>query len=227
MNAAPYGKRLMYENAWFFGCFALFLIAGAILLSQIQTGDAIFYLNARRTAAADVFFKYFTRMGEGGLFLLTALIFLFVRYRTALWAPLLGLMVMLIAFASKAIFAQPRPWRYFQDMQMSDQLQLIEGVRVYGGYTSFPSGHTMAAFALYTFVALILPQKRAVAVLLFITALLVGVSRIYLVQHFFKDVYAGAIVGVLLAVLAHYLHQRFPQRAWAERSLRRKTTPVV
>jgi membrane-associated phospholipid phosphatase len=30
-------------------------------------------------------------------------------------------------------------------------------------------------------------------------ALLVGISRVYLLQHFFRDVYAGSMVGVVIS----------------------------
>ncbi|HRF40255.1 MAG TPA: phosphatase PAP2 family protein, partial [Saprospiraceae bacterium] len=41
--------------------------------------------------------------------------------------------------------------------------------------------------------------KRGWPLLLFAVALTVGVSRMYLVQHFWKDVYFGALIGVVLA----------------------------
>ena len=215
-----YLRQLLRDNASFFICFALFLLAGGMLLLRLTTGDEIFFFSERRTLLGDLFFQYFTRMGEGFLFALVALIFLFVRYRTAFWIPLLGMTVMLVSAITKQFFAQPRPWRYFQELGMSDQINTVAGVQLYTGLTSFPSGHTMAAFALYAFLAFVLPRKGVAGVLLFLTALLVGVSRVYLVQHFWKDVYLGAILGVALAVLFHYLHDRYPRRSWADRSLK-------
>ncbi|MDX1943314.1 MAG: phosphatase PAP2 family protein [Saprospiraceae bacterium] len=219
MNRA-YFKGLLNENARFFICFIIFLILGAITLFFIQQGDEIFFFSNHRSAFGNLFFTYFTRLGEGLIFVGLTLIFLFVRYRTAMFVPLMGLTVMLVTFLSKKAFSHPRPWLYFQQLNITDQINLVEGVEVHSGANGFPSGHTMAAFALYTFLALILPQKRGVAILLFTTALLVGVSRIYLVQHFFKDVYLGAIIGVIIAVIFHYLHHKYPKRNWAEKYLK-------
>lgn len=226
MNLA-YWKYLIKENRWFFSCFALFLLVGAILLLTIDQGDEIFYFSDRRTVFGDLFFRYATLLGEGAGFVIVALIFLFVRFRTAMYIPLLGMVVMVISSVTKKLFAHPRPWLYFQQLNMTDQLQLVEGVHINGGANAFPSGHTMAAFALYAFLAFILPKKQGWAVLLFMIALLVGVSRIYLVQHFLKDVYLGAVLGVAIAMIMHYLHHKFPDQAWAERSLLKKQKPVA
>ena len=47
---------------------------------------------------------------------------------------------------------------------------------------------------------------------LFTIALIVGISRVYLVQHFLKDVYLGAIMGVLIAMGWYYIQARFLDR---------------
>lgn len=218
MNRA-YFKELLSENAWLFTLFLIFLIVGAIILLSIKQGDEIFYFSNNRTSFGNIFFTYFTRLGEGLIFIAIAFIFLFIRFRTAVFVPLMGIAVLLVTFLSKKAFSHPRPWLYFQQLNITDQINLVAGVHVHGGANGFPSGHTMAAFALYTFLALVLPKKRGVAILLFAIALLVGVSRIYLVQHFFKDVYLGAIIGVIIAVIFHYLHHKYPKRDWANKYL--------
>ena len=67
------------------------------------------------------------------------------------------------------------------------------------------------------------PEK---SVIVLAVALLAGLSRIYLVQHFFQDVYAGAILGVLLALFWYMAQYRLwpePHRRMDGRlSLRRK-----
>ena len=35
-------------------------------------------------------------------------------------------------------------------------------------------------------------------------AILVGYSRIYLSQHFFEDVYAGSIIGVVITIIVYF-----------------------
>ncbi len=207
------------ENAFFLWGFLLFFTAGMLWLFNIQQGDEILYFSNRRSAFGDFFFKYFTRMGEGILFLFAFLAFLLIRYRTAIYIPLLGIAVMLLSALFKNWFAQPRPYKYFEELNRLDQLTFVEGAYVNKGLSSFPSGHTMAAFALYAFLAFVAPSKKGLALLLLLIAVLVGISRIYLVQHFLQDVLSGGFLGVLLAIFCYYLHQRYPSQTWADQSL--------
>lgn len=66
---------------------------------------------------------------------------------------------------------------------------------------SFPSGHTMVAFAVAVPIALFLPYL--LWTMLF-CVLSIAVSRIVLGMHFLSDVIAGAVLGALLG-LASYL----------------------
>ncbi|HUG54459.1 MAG TPA: phosphatase PAP2 family protein [Vicinamibacteria bacterium] len=61
---------------------------------------------------------------------------------------------------------------------------------------SFPSGHTMNAFASAVLVSMHLP---AAALPAFAAAASVGASRVVLQLHFVSDVVAGAVLGSLLA----------------------------
>jgi undecaprenyl-diphosphatase len=67
---------------------------------------------------------------------------------------------------------------------------------------SFPSGHTITAFAIATSLSFFYPT---VAVPLFFGALCIAVSRIVLGMHFLSDVVAGALIGLGLALGAHRL----------------------
>ena len=69
-------------------------------------------------------------------------------------------------------------------------------------YNSFPSGHTAAATAFATALWL-LHRKRGGVLLLGAAA--IAASRIYLRDHHFSDVVAGAFLGVGTAAWTHYL----------------------
>ena len=63
-------------------------------------------------------------------------------------------------------------------------------------YSSFPSGHASGDFALFTALAL---QDREHRDLYLGVAGLVGASRVYLDRHYLSDVFAGAVIGTLVA----------------------------
>lgn len=70
------------------------------------------------------------------------------------------------------------------------------------GVGSFPSGHTIAAFAVATVYADRYPNPRWRRWLAFGLAGLVGFSRASLLTHYTADVFAGATLGY---VIAHYV----------------------
>ncbi len=63
---------------------------------------------------------------------------------------------------------------------------------------SFPSGHTATSFACATVLSAFAPRLR---VPFFLLATLIGLSRIYNGVHYPTDVLAGALLGVLTALL--------------------------
>ncbi len=69
--------------------------------------------------------------------------------------------------------------------------------------SSFPSGHTLAAFC----AATVMSQRgdRAGNALLFTSAALVGLSRLHLRAHHASDVLGGAAVGTVLGLAARRL----------------------
>lgn len=68
------------------------------------------------------------------------------------------------------------------------------GPHVRGGYDSFPSGHTMVTFCLAYALCRHFPRYRF---LFYIPPVIIGFQRFEKSAHFFSDVLAGALVGVL------------------------------
>lgn len=69
---------------------------------------------------------------------------------------------------------------------------------------SFPSGHTMTAFAVAVPLSLFYPT---LAIGLLFCALSIAMSRILLGMHFLSDVLAGALIGTGLGYLGYYAFQ--------------------
>jgi membrane-associated phospholipid phosphatase len=68
-------------------------------------------------------------------------------------------------------------------------------------FASFPSGHANTAFALAFAVSALWPQTRFV---MLIYALIICATRLVLLAHHPSDVVAGALVGVLGAMVVRY-----------------------
>jgi len=165
----------------------------------------VLYFATERKPAIDHIFVYITRFGEEILYAAMALVFLFIRFRYSLLVGLLGLLNLVISLGLKSLFGMPRPGFVYWMNEYNGEISYIPDFYVSVSQTSsFPSGHTLSAFSLYCFIALII-KKKAWGLLLFIIALLVGISRIVLTQHFLMDVYAGAICGVLVAMAVYAL----------------------
>ncbi len=60
---------------------------------------------------------------------------------------------------------------------------------------SFPSGHTMTAFAVYGAIATLLP---GMGLFLLPAAVLIAISRVFLGVHYPSDVLAGALLGMTI-----------------------------
>ena len=70
-----------------------------------------------------------------------------------------------------------------------------------GAYASLPSGHAVTAFALAFAVSALWPRLRLV---MFIYAIVILLTRLVLLAHHPSDVVAGALVGIVGAMMVRY-----------------------
>ena len=69
--------------------------------------------------------------------------------------------------------------------------------RSVGAFDAFPSGHTSSAFAIASVFAVQYSNYKAVPVIAYSLAGLVGVSRLFVHEHWLSDVVAGGFIGYL------------------------------
>ena len=92
---------------------------------------------------------------------------------------------------------------------LSSFVHVVNGYR--GGRYGFPSCHAANTFALAVFMSLVIRHKWF-TVMMFSWAFIVSYSRMYLGVHYFGDLFCGATIGSLFAVLFYYLQNYLVKR---------------
>jgi len=140
----------------------------------------------------------FTQIGSGIAALGLGLVLFLAGQRLAANEFILGTLTLwIVVELVKALVRRSRPFIRVTQTR-------VVGYRAAG--RSFPSGHTSQAFFMATLLASHFQAGTWVALLLYIMALLVGITRMYVGAHYPRDVLAGAILGSawgLLAVLVN------------------------
>lgn len=160
--------------------------------------QVINYVLSVRNSEMNTFFMTLTRFGNViPMIILTLIIisilFYYNKKKESLFYAINVLGVWLLNELLKQIFRRQRP----------QGIQLLTAVDF-----SFPSGHAMITMAsvslLIYFVIRFIKNKKVaylLSVILFIYALMIGISRIYLGVHYFSDVIVGWIIAGVWAFI--------------------------
>jgi len=131
--------------------------------------------------------KSASRLGDWPLWVVTGLCLLASgehRYQmTALAAALAVGLSVLLFMAVKNLVGRPRPYESWQGLT-----SLVPAPDKF----SFPSGHTMTAFAVWAVLA---EGLTLLGSIFLVMAVLIGASRIFLGMHYPTDVLVGALLG--------------------------------
>lgn len=203
----------------FYSLYFLFLFTGSILIFTQEKGNEILFFNELHTPVFDHIFKWTTQLAEIPLFIFILIVAIRFSYGRGLaLLTSCSITFLIIQFLKKIVFeSQVRPSLFFQGKA---ELNFVQGIQI-AYHHSFPSGHTAAAFALFTLLALMIENKKW-SILFFILALMVGISRVYLLQHFFRDVYAGSFIGVSVSTIFYLTFVRsslYQNLSWKDKSL--------
>jgi membrane-associated phospholipid phosphatase len=194
-------KAIIAGNRLYFYFFLLFFVVGFIFLLTVGKATAFVDLNPYHQTILDGVFAWITFLGDGTFTVIVFVLFLLQRrWSGATQIIAAFLLSALVAQILKNVFSMPRPKQFFAP---GTYPYFIDGV-THIGFASFPSGHTTSIFALATLLAIFTKDQRAKIAFLF-GGVLVGYSRIYLGQHFLGDVLIGSCIGMIVAVLVHWL----------------------
>ena len=190
------------------------LLAISLVWSTGQRIDvwAFLFFNVRgpRPPWLDWVMLGFTQIGNGIASLTIAPVLFLAGDRLLAYVLILGTLTLwLLVELVKALTHRSRPF-----------IKLIQ-TRIVGyraGGRSFPSGHTSQVFFMATLMARHFHVSIWGVFLLYATALLVGLTRMYVGAHYPRDVLAGAILGTawghLGVIVDGYVLVRIGQNGW-------------
>ena len=135
------------------------------------------------------------------------LLYLLIKnFRKQTWLVLLAV-ALTILLADQITSSVMKP--FFERLRPSHEPSLAERVYIVnkyrGGKFGFASSHAANTFGIATLMSLALRAYRPWIYLLFLWALGVGYTRIYLGVHYPGDILAGYLVGFLCALIAWFL----------------------
>jgi membrane-associated phospholipid phosphatase len=195
----------------------LLCLLGELLTHVLNTGAFhhtdlgvdVWFAHHRSGVWNDITYVGTTMAQTDTAIIVTAVVVLFLRWRLGRWYESLVLITVMVGelavfFFVTEIVTRPRPPVHRLDIAPPT--------------SSFPSGHTAAATALYGSIALLLlwiyGRRRSTviaAVVLFCVPVFVAICRLYRGMHYPTDVVAGALTGGLwLALVMTTLMPRQP-----------------
>jgi undecaprenyl-diphosphatase len=200
--------------------YVLFLFAG--IVEDLITSDPIIAADIRIANLLAVFrtdtlirvFTWITLLGKSQViigFIIASVLLLWLGRKKSYILPLFVAVIgsQVFTYLGKWAFHRPRP-----DMAVYTEPSF-----------SFPSGHATIAVAFYGFIIYLLVRvstnwKRKINWLFFglLVILAIGLSRIYLGEHYLSDVWSGYLVGFMWLIIAISLSEWLVNKA--------KSTPL-
>lgn len=178
--------------------YLLFFILSVVLISVFDKRSLHTMMNRYNCNFFDVFFKYATFLGDGVMFGVCTIIFFFVKKRLALVFTISGVLTLVLTYLLKKVMfkGMPRPAEFIG----IENLHIVDGVKM-AFWNTFPSGHTMTAFAIFSILCFYF--GKCISQYVWVTfAIIAALSRVYLSQHFLIDVFVGSIIGVCIGFVS-------------------------
>ena len=201
-----------FANRNFIAGLILTIFTGFYLaIDSIILGKEDFFLllNTDLGSTADLFFRFWTNLGDGIVWVAVAVYFYFYqKNKFPLLITSIIISTLITQFTKNFLYPDiNRPTASIADIS---KIHTVPGVELLTSY-SFPSGHTATAFTIFLLACLLI-KKISVVPLGFLYAVLVGYSRIYLAQHFPLDVGAGMITAVISILLSLLVQKKWENR---------------
>jgi undecaprenyl-diphosphatase len=199
--------------------FAAMAVAAAVAngaLLRVWDEPIRSWVTDNRTDALDSFFLYVTRLGSWQVVVIGLVVLLALAWRVC--APMAGLLIL-------ATLARPACEWLIKSGVGRERPQV--GALVDSAGPSFPSGHVMAAVALWglvpPIVALVTHRRALWWIATAVSAtiiVVVAASRVYMGVHWFSDVIGALLFGAVYLLVIERLgdisHRRYPCSVYFE-----------
>lgn len=171
-------------------------------IQSIDNSVWMFIVNNIKSTFMDKFMVFITSLGDGAVIWLIIGILMMrtKKYRSYGRILLLTLLVGSITgnLVIKNLVERVRPCNANPLVEM-----IIERPTTY----SFPSGHSLTSFAA-AFILLKTDKRFGIGAM--VLAALIAFSRVYLYVHYFSDILAGALIGMIVAlVMYNFINCKF------------------
>jgi membrane-associated phospholipid phosphatase len=195
---------LVRENKLFFTLHTLLFLLGSYPLLVLDKVTLLLQLNRFHYPFLDYFFYYAAFFGSSAAYVLLMATLVIMKFNNrTLLIGISSFVVMsaVVQFMKRVVFFdQLRP---ISLLPADAFLHLVEGV-VPDTHLSLPSGHAATIFTAVCFIHLLMPRKSVwCSILLLSGAVVVAYARVYLCQHFYRDIYVGAWVGTWTTIVVY------------------------
>ena len=184
----------------------------AILSLFIGKTELFLILNFNGGKFFDFFFKYVTYFGDGLLWILFLLYFIFSKKKYLLPFLISNVAVTTIisqVFKYLILPYEPRPASAITNHNL---IHFVDNVTIHT-ISSFPSGHTATVFVFALIIISLQKNKKWILPTL-LYALIVGYSRVYLAQHFPWDLAGGILIVAIPSLLISVKVQELFNKKW-------------
>jgi len=175
----------------------LYLFIKISYVEKIDQQITLFFYNNLNNDYITNFFLIITNYTIGtffGVAFVEIIFFSQKRFQIALIFILSVVFLVLFNTLIKLIVQRPRPFITLIKVRFLGDILPLE--------FSFPSGHSLIAFFIAYFVTKIFKLNKSLTLMIYILAIVVAFSRIYLGAHYLIDIIAGSILGTLGGVLS-------------------------
>lgn len=209
----------MRPSFWPWWLVLIFGLSWAILILMLGNTELFEFINRQVTPLAGQPARIFSLLGESAAMGCLLVAAWRIQPTDAFRVAAAWLLGACFSWTFKLFLLKglPRPFEHYKRLGIT--VNMVDGVTVHH-LNSFPSGHTLTAFSAAFLIRILFPDRPLWHALAFLLAILCGLSRVVLVQHWPADVLGGMILGLLASFLVSgragwppaFLSRLFPPR---------------